>query len=142
MKVNTMIKIIIDSNIWISFLIGKSLQGISVLLNENKFKIVTCDEQISELIEVFAKPKLQKYFSLDQKVDFLILFEEKAEIIKCTTKLNLCRDLKDNYLINLAVDSKADYLITGDSDLLILNTIQNTQIINYKNFETQFLVKV
>jgi putative PIN family toxin of toxin-antitoxin system len=135
-----MIKLIIDSNIWISFLIGKSLNGLAVLLNDNKFKVITCDEQIGEMIEVFAKPKLQKYFSLDQKVDFLLLLETKAEIVKCTTKLNLCRDKKDNYLLNLAVDSKSDFLITGDNDLLVLKAIQSTQIINFKDFEIQFLL--
>ena len=51
------------------------------------------------------------------------------------TKVELCRDLKDNYLISLAIDSIADLLITGDNDLLVLNKIENTRIIRFSDFE-------
>jgi len=43
--------------------------------------------------------------------------------------------LKDNYLLSLAIDSNADFLITGDNDLLILSRIENTKIIKYSDFE-------
>jgi predicted nucleic acid-binding protein len=46
----------------------------------------------------------------------------------------LCRDPKDNFLLNLAIDSKADYLVTGDDDLLILDRVENTKIIKMKDF--------
>ena len=42
---------------------------------------------------------------------------------------------KDNYLLSLATDANADYLITGDNDLLVLEKINSTQIIRYKEFE-------
>jgi len=43
--------------------------------------------------------------------------------------------LKDNYLLSLAIDSNADFLITGDNDLLLLNSIENTKIIKFIDFE-------
>ena len=52
-----------------------------------------------------------------------------------TTNVNKCRDTKDNYLLNLSIDGKADYLITGDKDLLVLKKIENTQIVTLKEFE-------
>jgi len=45
-----------------------------------------------------------------------------------------CRDAKDNFLLELAVDGKADYLVTGDNDLLILQTVQKTKIIRMNDF--------
>lgn len=44
-----------------------------------------------------------------------------------------CRDSKDNFLLNLAIDSKADYLVTGDSDLLDIEVIESTEIITINN---------
>lgn len=45
-----------------------------------------------------------------------------------------CRDEKDNFLLALAKDSKADFLITGDEDLLIIKKFQNTEILTYSEF--------
>jgi uncharacterized protein len=45
------------------------------------------------------------------------------------------RDSKDNFLLNLAVDGKADYLITGDKDLLEIGQIDKTSILTFKEFD-------
>lgn len=46
----------------------------------------------------------------------------------------MCRDEKDNFLLNLSIDSKADYLITGDKDLLVLEKIEWTEIMSFTDF--------
>lgn len=138
-RASTMIKIIIDSNVWISFLIGKQLLGLEKLLNDDKFQIITCEEQICELLEVFAKPKLQKYFINEKVSEFFLLLEMKSALIKRVSRIDLCRDAKDNFLLGLANDSTADLLITGDKDLLILNPFGKTLIISFSDFEKQYL---
>jgi len=45
-----------------------------------------------------------------------------------------CRDFKDNFLLSLAVDGKADYLLTGDNDLLALNPFKDTLIVTFSAF--------
>ncbi len=56
--------------------------------------------------------------------------------MKKANKSFICRDLKDNYLISLAIDSNADFLITGDNDLIVLNKVENTSMIKFNDFET------
>lgn len=129
-------KIIIDSNIWISFLIGKSLQGLQTHINSNLITIVTCEEQLQELREVFNKPKIRKYFSKEQILDFFELLDEASEKVILQTKVKICRDSKDDYLIALAIDSQADYLITGDYDLLDLVKVNNTNVVKYNEFNS------
>jgi putative PIN family toxin of toxin-antitoxin system len=129
-------KIIVDSNIWISFLIGKSLQGLQIYINSNLIKIVTCEEQLQELREVFDKPKIRKYFSKEQILDFFELLDESSEKVNLQTKVKICRDSKDDYLVALAIDSQADYLLTGDYDLLDLVKIQNTNVVKYSEFKS------
>jgi uncharacterized protein len=135
-KASKSCKLIVDTNIWISFLIGKSLKGLQYYINDQSVVIISCDEQIHELTEVFSKPKINKHFTLDQIDEFFDLFLEAAEIISLKTKTDLCRDPKDNYLLSLALDANADYLITGDNDLLVLEKMGNTRIISYAEFET------
>lgn len=129
-------KIIVDSNIWISFLIGKSLQGLQTHINSNLINIITCEEQLQELREVFNKPKIRKYFSKEQILDFFELLDEASEKVILKSKVKICRDSKDDYLVALAIDSQADYLITGDYDLLELVKIQNTNVVNYSEFNS------
>jgi hypothetical protein len=90
---------------------------------------------VQELKEVFRKTKIKKHFTLEQTKEFFELFFEAAEIMPLKSKVDLCRDPKDNYLLSLATDANADYLITGDNDLLVLEKINNTQIMKYKEFE-------
>ena len=132
---NKSYKIIVDTNIWISFLIGKSLKGLQNQIDSQFIKIITCDEQLHELSEVFKKPKIKKYFSKDQIIEFFELLDESSEIFLILTKTNLCRDPKDNYLVSLAMESKADFLISGDMDLLELNRIGDTIVLNYSDFD-------
>ena len=65
-----MIRIIIDTNLWISFLIGKKLYRLEELLNSHKLVLVTSTEQISEFLEVINREKFRKYFSKEQAIRF------------------------------------------------------------------------
>lgn len=132
---NKSYKIIIDTNIWISFLIGKSLKGLHKHLDDEYFRIFTCQEQINELIDVFQKPKIKKHLSLTQFEKFFDLFYDVTELVQLSEVVDLCRDKKDNYLLSLAMSSDADYLITGDQDLLVLDKISKTKIIKFSDFE-------
>lgn len=137
-KANKSFKVIVDTNIWISFLIGKNLKGLQEYIDSQTIIIVTCNEQIQELTEVFKKPKIKKYFSPEQIGEFFDLLGESSVNVIIKTKTELCRDLKDNYLLSLAIDSNADFLITGDNDLLILTSVENTKIIKFIDFEKIF----
>ena len=52
--------------------------------------------------------------------------EEFAEFVEVKSKITTCRDEKDNFLLALAVDGNADFLITGDEDLLVLKEVNKT----------------
>ena len=133
-KENKSYKIIVDSNIWISFLIGKNLKGLQNQIDSQFIKIITCNEQLHELSEVFKKPKIRKYFTHEQIIEFFELLDESSEIFIIKTTSTTCRDLKDNYLVSLAIDSKADFLITGDKDLLELNKINGTIVLRFSYY--------
>lgn len=119
----------------ISFLIGKTLKGLQNYLDNKKVVIITCKEQIQELTLVFEKPKIKKHFTPEQIVEFFELLDESSVNIDLKTKTDICRDLKDNYLISLVIDSNADFLITGDKDILVLNKVENTSMIKFNDFE-------
>ena len=127
-------KIIIDTNLWISFLIGKSFTNLKSLIVEKQIEIIISEQLLTEIRTVTQRPKLTKYFPQQKVEDFLEFLESIAIKIEITSNVTLCRDPKDNFLLALAKDSKANYLLTGDSDLLILNRFENTEILKYIDF--------
>ncbi len=129
------IRLVIDTNIWISFLIGKTLAGLSKAIISNKVIILFSIELFEELIEVLQRPKFTKYFSKEDIQEFISLIHSKVEWVEIKTHFDDCRDSKDNFLLDLSISGKANYLITGDEDLLILNPFRSTEIINYRSFQ-------
>jgi uncharacterized protein len=60
---NNGMRVVIDTNIWISFLIGKSLTGLTDAIIANRVQVLFSDDLFSELLEVLQRPKFKKYFS-------------------------------------------------------------------------------
>ena len=128
------IKVIIDTNLWISFLIGKELAKLKQLIVGRTIQVVLCEQIIEEINLVTQRPKLQKYFPATKVQELLELLRIIGLWIEVTSEVSICRDPKDNYLLALAKDSKADFLITGDGDLLTLVNFEGTEISTYKDF--------
>jgi putative PIN family toxin of toxin-antitoxin system len=129
------IRIIIDTNLFISFLIGKRLKGLKNSLVENKFELIYTSQILEELRIVTQRPYFRKFFiesDVLDLIDFVQLIGIEYELGK---EPDVCRDPKDNFLLGLSEISKANYLVTGDSDLLVIGKFNLTEIINYSEFE-------
>ena len=66
--------------------------------------------------------------------ELVSLLHLKSERIEIKEHFEDCRDPKDNFLLDLCVSGNADYLITGDDDLLALNPFHGVKIIHYQRF--------
>jgi putative PIN family toxin of toxin-antitoxin system len=130
-------RVIIDTNLWISFLITKDLKTLDARIKTGKIKILFSLELIDEFLSITHRPKLKKYFSKADVEQLIDLFEFYGEVVHVQSHIKLCRDPKDDFLLSLAMDSKADYLITGDNDLLVQKTIGKTKIIKMADYLAQ-----
>lgn len=119
---------------WISFVISKKNNEIHKLIAKNKITLLFSDILLLEIEKTMQKPKLKKYFGKNALTELLISFEEHLILIDVKSNVEICRDLKDNFLLNLTIDGKADFLITGDNDLLILEKIEKTKIVTFSDF--------
>ncbi len=127
-------KLVIDTNLWISFLISNKHNLLDPLLFAEKARIVFSTELMSEIKQTIEKPKLKKYFGTNALVEMLSAFEPFIDLIEVESDVSICRDTKDNFLLALSKDSKADYLLTGDKDLLVLEKFGKTKIVTIGNF--------
>jgi putative PIN family toxin of toxin-antitoxin system len=128
-------RVILDTNLWISYLISSKLIKIDLLLEKGAIRLIFSEESLGEFIEVASRPKFRKFFSEEDIIELLSLIDHFAELVEVQSEVNLCRDPKDNFLLALAKDSNADYLVTGDKDLLEIESFEGTQIITFTDLE-------
>ena len=128
-------RIIIDTNVWISFLIGKELQNLKDLILNDKVKIILTVQLINEIKLVTSRDKLKKYFDQDKVTELISLLDILTDKVNLRKIDKICRDPKDDFLLALSKESKANYLITGDKDLLDIRVYGRTRIVTVKQFK-------
>ena len=132
------IKVIFDTNVWISFLIGKRLAYIKSYISNGHITIVTTEQLLKEIKVVTSRKQLKKYFPKESVVELIELLETIAEEVEIQPTHFISRDPKDNFLLDLIDFSQADYLVTGDKDLLVHNPFRSATILTPADFEKVF----
>jgi len=128
------IRIVIDTNLWISFLITNNFDKLDKLLFSKKIVLVFSEELLDEFLEVTQRPKFKKYFSKSDIKAVIDTIDEFADFIVVETTTTICRDIKDNFILSLAKDGNADFLLTGDNDLLELKEFDGAKIMTISEF--------
>ncbi|MFI5134681.1 MAG: putative toxin-antitoxin system toxin component, PIN family [Chitinophagales bacterium] len=125
-------RIVIDTNIWISFLLGGVARNLVKIFNPPFPKILFSEELLEELKETLLRPKFKSRFDPEVLMKIELLLSVHGEKIQVASTVTICRDEKDNFLLSLCQDGKADFLITGDEDFLVLKKFNETEIIPLK----------
>ena len=131
---NKVSRIIIDTNLWISFLITKDFTKLDEIIFSRQAVLVFSQELLDEFLEVARRPKFRRFFSSSYIEEILETIDEYADFVNVQTQVEVCRDPKDNFLLSLSVDGNADILLTGDKDLLDLAKFGETTIITISDF--------
>jgi hypothetical protein len=129
------IKIVVDTNLWISFCIGTKLKTLINAIIEKRVVICFSAELYEEIFSVLKRPKIQAKINKDRVKDLHNILENRVNIMAPSCSITDCRDPKDNFLLELAVSAHVNYLITGDDDLLALNPYQGLKIIKAQELE-------
>lgn len=127
-------RIIIDTNLWISFLLTNDFTKLDRIFKDKLVILLFSQTLLEEFIEVAQRPKLKKYFSLIDLENLLLQIKNEAEFIEVASSVKLCRDPKDDFLLSLAKDGKATHLITGDKDLLDIKNFEKTKIVTISEY--------
>jgi putative PIN family toxin of toxin-antitoxin system len=130
--------VVFDTNVLIAAIVTEGI--CSKLLRRaraGEFSLISCPFLLKELRRVLSK-KLR----LGQE-DLALALEATSEafgqVLDHSVKIkDICRDVDDDNVIACAVAAKADYLVTGDSDLLEIKTCRGVKIITPRDFEALF----
>ncbi len=126
---------VFDTNSLISALLSPKSTNAEALKKELTIGVVVYSAYtFTELVNVLFRSKFDKYFSLDDRKQMINLLEMQMKEITVYSNVKVCRDPKDDIFLNLAIDAKANFIITGDSNLLIIIKYENFVIVNASTF--------
>ena len=131
-------KAVFDTNVLIAAFLTEGLcSGLLIRARKQAFNLVLCDDIIREFEGILIKKF--KLTSTDISEISTIVSEAASEILHNLGPIpDICRDPNDDMIIACAIDAAADYIVTGDEDLLILKSYKDIVIINPRNFEALF----
>jgi putative PIN family toxin of toxin-antitoxin system len=96
--------------------------------------IVVSEAVINELDDVLRRPRLNKYIHEEERIQFLMALLREAQLVRVTCTITDCRDPKDNKYLELAVETKAACIISGDQDLLVLTPFRGISVLTPREF--------
>ena len=113
-----MLRIVIDTNIWIRALLGGRVTlPVFRAWQAGKFQVVVSQPLLDELDKVWQRPRLKNRINAEHAVILLEQLNWRGIMVEPTTIPPRCRDPKDHPVLATAIDGRADAIVSGDADL-------------------------
>lgn len=137
-----MTRAVVDTNILIRALIKPrgTVGPVLTRLAAAEYTLVYSQPLLDELFEKLALPRIRDKYALDESVleTVLALLSLRGELVKPVRTVQVCRDPDDDALIEAALAGNAEYLVTGDQDLLVLKKFEDVRIVTPRVFLAAF----
>lgn len=128
-------RVILDTNTLVSaLLIRQSIPRQAFDKAKQEGILLLSNATLEELDSVLNREKFKKYITDAERILFVQTLKNQSILLETTQSISACRDPKDNKFLELAVTGGADYIISGDSDLLVLNPFENIKIVTPRAF--------
>lgn len=125
-------KILFDTNLWISFMIGRRLASLRDVLNRHDVEVYISEQELEEIRTVIERPKFDKLISQETRYYFFEMVYDVCLFTDITVEaVSPIRDPKDLYLLSMAESVPVDYIVSGDGDLTDLEVHNGIPIIKY-----------
>ena len=132
------LKLVVDTNIWISYLLTGSFATLVNGWRTERFILLYSEDLLTEIMDVLSRPHLRKRIPVGVAEALVNSIRHNATAVEVTSVVDACRDAKDNYLLSLAMDGHADILVTGDDDLQVLHSFAQAIILSPAEFTAAF----
>jgi putative PIN family toxin of toxin-antitoxin system len=103
---------------------------------EGNFNLLYSEPILSEILDVFNRPQIKDKYGLaasdiETILGFILL---RGEAVVLRRRITLCRDPKDNMILETAADGKADAIVSGDKDLLSVEAFEGIPVLTPIDF--------
>ena len=123
-------RIVADTNVLISrLLLPNSVSGRAIRRAVDAAQLMVSEATLAELADVAGRAKFDPYVSIADRQAFIRLLGGIAELVPIVRTVRACRDPGDDKFLEVAVNGRADLVITGDRDLLALDPFMGVSIL-------------
>ena|SRR4029079_9882553 len=123
-------RLVIDTNVFISGLLSSTSHPARVVERAIEHgQLLGSTQTVRELIETLLLPKFDRYVSRQRREALLDRLAPLVEIVEIVQRVQVCRDPKDDKFLELAVNGRANVVVTGDDDLLSLHPFRGIDIL-------------
>ncbi len=134
-----MIRAVVDTNALVSGIISPLGAPAEIVLRWQRgdFLLITSPVLLNELWRVLAYPRIadRLHWSEEERCQFVENFEILVLITPGTLQLpGVTRDPKDDPVVACAVEGEAEFIVSGDQDLLILGAYQGIRMVTPRDF--------
>lgn len=124
-------RVVVDTNVLVSrLLLPDSVSARAVRHVVEHFQLLASDATLTELADVLSRDKFDRYVDLADRQAFFQQLARIVERVPITYMVRASRDPKDDMFLELAINGKANYIVSGDQDLLVLSPFQQVPIMN------------
>lgn len=125
-----MTRFVFDTNVIVSALLfNDSVPGKAFLRALDEGTVLISASLVRELSHVLSRERFDRYISRQERDEFVDALTRESELVEIVDPVAVCRDPEDNRVLELAVNGNARFIITGDSDLLVLNPFRDVRIV-------------
>ena len=123
-------RVVVDTNVIISrLLLPRSAPGLAVRKAVDEGQLLASGATLGELAEVLSRRSLDAYVTVKDRQQFVRLLGRVVEMVPVIFRVQACRDPKDDKFLELALNGRAEVIVTGDKDLLVLNPFRGISIV-------------
>lgn len=131
-------RFVVDTNVLVShLLLPKSVPGKALGRALNQGDLLVSDSTLTELAIVINRPKFDKYLSKQDRRKFFEILAPLCIRVEIIQPIQACRDPKDNKFLEVAINGSADFILSGDADLLALHPFHDIPILSPSQFLKQ-----
>ena len=116
-----MLRVVVDTNVWVSALLNPRGHPAQVLqaFRDERFVAILSQPLVDELIDVLARPRIVDKYRLEPQdvAQLVALLVERSEIVNPSGTLRLCRDSRDDIVLETALIGKASCIVSRDDDI-------------------------
>lgn len=130
---NSMTRAVLDTNVFVSALTGGPVSGrLYAKLRREEFSLLVSPDLVEELAFVLGRPD---FGVTSAEIDSIIRFLLSHGILVVPSeRISVCRDPEDNKVLECAVEGRADFIVSGDKDLLVLHPFRGITITKPREF--------
>jgi putative PIN family toxin of toxin-antitoxin system len=127
-------RLVLDTNVVVSGMLFPGAAPERALMKAQSHPILASEATLLELVEVMSRTRFDRYVEAEVRRQLVAAYMNACETVEIASSIRACRDRRDDKFLEVAVDGRAELIVTGDLDLLALHPFRGIAILTPSDY--------